>query len=79
MILTEKHLMEYYSMSAEQVKNEVDRIRKADRGDVLFVINKPTDQDRIDTLVAMAEVPAYWAVGSGYASCIKGPVQFEGK
>ena len=76
MILTKQHLMEYYSMTEAEVDREVERIKNAKRHARLFILNKPSEQDRIDTLVALAKVPYYWvhAVGQ-HVSCNKGPIR----
>lgn len=75
MILTKEHLKQYFSMTDEQVEEEVERLKKAKRHDELFVVNKPTDQNRIDTLVAMAGIPYYWVNHVDQrVTCNKGPV-----
>ena len=76
MVLTRKHLMEYYSMTEDEVDAEIERLKKAKRHERLFIVNKPSDSDRIDTLVAMAKIPYYWVHGVGqHVTCNKGPVR----
>ena len=75
MILTKAHLMEYYSMTEAEVDDEVERLKKAKRHERLFILNKNSDQDRIDSLVAMAAIPYYWVHHVGqHVTCHKGPI-----
>lgn len=57
MVLTKTHLMEWYSMKEAEVDKEIGRIREAKDGDVLFEQTKHSEEDRIATLIALANVP----------------------
>jgi hypothetical protein len=75
MVLTKEHLMAYYAMTEEQVEAEIKRLKEAKRHEVLFTEHKPTDQDRIETLVSLASIPAYGSLGMDHVlRTIKGPI-----
>ncbi len=59
MVLTKQHLMDWYSMSEEEVDKEIDRIRNAKDGEVIFTQYKHSQEDKISTLIALARVPYY--------------------
>ena len=59
MILTKGHLMEWFSMGEAEVDKEIDRIRNAKDGEVIFTQTKHSEEDRIRTLIALAKVPYY--------------------
>ena len=76
MVLTKKNLMVLYAMTEEQIEAEIKRLKEAKRHEVLFTEHKPTDKDRIDTLVSLAEIPAYGVLDLNHCyTTRKGPVE----